>query len=219
MNEYARAVVVALSLALAAPIMGCASKGGRTEESQSAVTSLSDTRNELAKGKAEVNDANTALERLSSAGGNLDQTFKQYSAAVGDVQKAGERARDRAKDMRENARLYVANWEKETQQIDNPELKAGAAARRQRVQDNYQKIETASSAVRDAYRPYLKDLQDIQRALASDLTPSGVSAAKSAIDKTRAAGTELNARIDALIAQLDEVSAGMSSTVGATKVQ
>ena len=214
MNGYVRVGIVALGLAIGGAATGCASKEntGRTAENQKAVVSLKDTRSELAKGKAEVNDATAALDKLAAGGGSLEQSFKQYSAAVKDVEKAGARARTRAQEMRNNGRLYVQNWEKETEQIASPELKAGATVRREKIRDNYQKIEAASSGVRDAYQPFLRDLKDIERALASDLTPAGVEAAKGAIDKTKAEGTELNARIDALLAELDSVSGGMSST-------
>jgi hypothetical protein len=190
---------------------GCSSEsGGRTAESQKAVVSLKDTRQELVKAKAEVTDATAALDKLS-AGGNLEQSFKQYTAAVKDVQSAGDRAGARAQAMKENARQYVVKWEKEMDQVSSPELRAGAAERRQKVKDNFDQITVAGRSVRNAYQPFLKDLQDIQRALASDLTPAGVSAAKPAIDKTRGDGTTLNGRIDSLIAELDDVSGGMSA--------
>ena len=212
MYRSIRTLVVACGLAGVVFSTGCSSdSGGRTAESQKAVVSLKDTRQELVKAKTEVNDATAALEKLS-AGGNLQQTFKQYTAAVKDVQAAGDRARARATAMKENARQYVAKWEKEMDQVSSPELRAGAAERRQRVKDNFEQITVAGRGVRDAYQPFLKDLQDIQRALASDLTPAGVDAAKGAIDKTRAEGAALNEKLDSLIAELDEISGSMSAS-------
>jgi len=192
---------------------GCSSdSGGRSAESQKTAVSLKDTRQELVKAKTEVNDATAALDRLSAQGGNLEQSFKQYTVAVKDVQASGDRARARAQAMRENARQYVAKWEKEMNQVTSPELRAGAAERRQRVKDSFDGIVSTGRSVRDAYQPFLKDLQDIHLALANDLTPGGVGAAKAAIDDAKAEGKTLNERIDALIAKLDEVSSGMSTS-------
>jgi chromosome segregation ATPase len=204
-----RASVLACGVAVFALTTGCASEGGRTEESQKTTTSLKETRQELVRAKTEVNDVNTALSKLQ-AGGNLDQSFKQYTAAVKDVQAAGQRARERAQAWRDNSRQYVAKWEKEMEQVSSPELRAGAAARRQRVKDNFEDVVTSGRSVREAYQPYLKSLQDIQRALASDLNPAGVAAAAPAMDKAKADGAALNERLDALIAKLDTISAGMS---------
>jgi hypothetical protein len=123
---------------------------------------------------------------------------------------AGDKARARAQTMRQNGQAYVARWEKEMDSVTNPELRAGAAARRQKVKANYDEIVATGRTVRDAYTPFLKDLQDIQRALASDLTPAGVAAASGAMDKTKVDGATLNERLDVLIAKLDDVSQGMN---------
>lgn len=213
MNGHVRALVVACGVAVGVLSAGCASDdgGGRTAESQKAVTSLKATRQELVKSKAEVNNAVAAVDGLTS-GTNLPQSYKQFTVAVKDLQAAAERARGRAQQMRDNGRAYVAKWEKEMEQVSSPELRAGAAARRQGIKENYDQIVSTGQAVRDAYQPFIKNLQDIQRALASDLTPAGVEAARGAIDKAKAEGTTLNQRIDAAIAQLDEVSGGMSSS-------
>lgn len=212
MTRYIRTALVVCGMASGFLSTGCSSDdGGRTAESNKATTSMRDTRQELVKSKAEINDAVAALDKLS-AGQNLPQTYKQYTAAVKDVQAAGDRARARATAMKENGRAYVAKWEKEMDQVSNPELRAGAAERRQRVKANYESIVTTGRTVRDAYQPFLKDLQDIQRALASDLTPAGVGAASAAIEKTKGEGAVVNERIDTLIAKLDEVSQGMAAS-------
>ena len=198
--------------ALCGLLAGCSSNGGggtRTAESKKAVESLGSTRQELAKAKGEVQKTNASLDKLA-AGGDLSQTYKQYTQQVAQIKAAGDRSRVRAQDMSERGRLYVANWEKEMDQISNPELKAGAAERRAKVKANYDQIQTAAATTRDAYQPYLRNLQDIQRALANDLTPAGVESAKLAIDKAKTEGQTLVERLDMLIAELDEVGASMS---------
>ena len=218
MRGSIRSVVVVCGVVVGVLLTGCASKnegqGTATTESKKAVSGLKETRQELVKAKTEVNDAVAALDKLS-AGTNLPQSYKEYSTAVSDVQAAGDRARTRAQAMRENGREYVAKWEKEMDQISSPELRAGAADRRQKVKAHYDEVVNVGRSVREAYQPFLKDLQDIQRALANDLTPGGVSAAQAAITKAKAEGATLNERIDALIAKLDEISGGMSSTAAA----
>ena len=213
MNSFLRVVAVTCGMAAGVLLTGCSSSdsGGRTAEGKKAVVSLKDTRQELVRAKTEVNDATNALDKLA-AGGNPEQAFKQYTAALKDVEAAGQRAGARAKAMRENARAYVAKWEKEMDQISSAELKAGAAERRQRVKQNFDDITAAGRSVRDAYTPFLKSLQDIHKVLANDLTPDGINAAKGAIAKAKSDGGTVNERIDILIAKLDEVSAGMSGT-------
>ena len=194
---------------------GCSSDegGGRSAESTKAVTSMQGTRQELAKAKQEVQQANASLDSLA-AGGNVSQSYSQFTKQVNELKASGERARARARDMRERGRQYVANWEKETEQITSPELKAGAEQRRARVKQNYDQIMATATSVRDSYEPYLRDLQDIQRALANDLTPAGIDSARPAMEKAKANGETLQQRLDTLITQLDEVGGSMSSSVG-----
>lgn len=191
-------------------VAGCSSGGGRTDESKKAVDSLSGTRQQLVKAKQEVQQANASLDKLA-AGGNLEQSYSQFTKEVADVKAEGDRTRAKAKDMRERGRQYVANWEKEMSEVSNAELKAGAEQRRAKVKQRYDQIESSARAAGDAYRPYLQNLQDIQQALAHDLTPAGVNSAKPAIAKARAEGVTLQQRLDDVIAQLDQVGGSMSS--------
>jgi len=193
---------------------GCSSGGGGATDSSKKVTaSLQSTREQLVKAKAEVRQANAALDKLAG-GGNVEQSYKAYTKEVADIKAAGERARARGQDMAARQRAYVANWEKETAAISNPDLKAGASARRATVQQNYDQIREAAISAGEAYRPYLKGLQEIQQVLASDLTPAGVDAARPAMVTTKAEGETLMQRLDAVIAELDHVKASASSAAG-----
>ena len=206
-----RIIIAALS-AFCILMTGCSSGGGggASDSSKKAVSSLKGTRDQLVKAKTEVRQANAALDKLA-AGRDVPQAYKAYTKEVADIKAAGDSARARAKDMNARGREYIANWEAETAQITNPDLKAGAAARRATVKENYEKITAAATSTGDAYRPYLQGLQEIQKALAQDLTPGGVEAAKTAMAKTRQDGEALVQQLDSLIAELDNVSKSVPS--------
>ena len=201
-------------LVISALVAGCGeSSGGRTQTSKQAIDSLHGTRQELAKAKTEVQQANGSLDKLAS-GGNLEQSYQQYTRQVAELKASGERAKARGQDMRNRQRQYVAAWQKEMDQISNPELRAGATERRAKVQANFDRIASTARATGDAYRPYLQNLQEIQKALANDLTPAGVDAARPAIEKAKAQGDTVQQRLDSLIAELDQVGGSMSSGAG-----
>jgi predicted nucleic acid-binding Zn-ribbon protein len=190
---------------------GCGSSGGKKSDSSAkAISSITNTRNDLTKAKAEVTQANASLDKLS-AGGDVQKSFSQFTKEANDVKSAGERARTRAKDMQDRGRAYIAAWEQEMSQVSSPELRASAEARRAKVRESFGGIRDAAHATREAYEPYMKGLTELQTALAADLTPAGVTAAAPAIQKTKAAGDTLNQRLDALIAELDKVGAGMGA--------
>src|SRR5688572_28215662 len=114
-----RVITAALS-AFCILMTGCSSDGGGgSDSSKKAVSSLKGTRDQLVKAKAEVRQANAALDKLA-AGGDVQQSYKAYTKEVADIKAAGDRARARAKDMNARGREYIANWEQETALITNP---------------------------------------------------------------------------------------------------
>lgn len=189
---------------------GCSSDSGRSEASKGAIEGLRGTREELVKAKADVQQANEALDKLGS-GKKIEQTFGQYTSAVTKVRAAGDRAREKGADMRARQRQYVDNWEREMAATSNPELKAGAAQRRDAVRGDFGRVMLAAQAVTDSYRPYVSHLEDIRRALSNDLTPAGLAPAKPVIAKAKQEGQALLQNIDGLIAQLDAMAGNMSA--------
>src|SRR5436190_14080311 len=154
--------------------IGCSSSG-RASESEKAVSSMKDTRAQLANAKTEVNDVMKSLDALSS-GSNLQKAFSTYNADVANVKAAGDKAGARWKSMQDNGKAYIARWQKEAAEIQNPEIKSSMEQRRQRVADNYEKIKGNAQATKDAYQPFLQQLQSIQKALSLDLSQEGAKA-------------------------------------------
>ena len=193
-------------------LTGCSSNGKPAKESAQTVQGLGDTRKALVRAKEQVNETTAAMNALASGGGDMKSNYARFSQAVAETQRQGEMARKRGADMREQADAYIASWQREMADVDNPELRAGVEARRERVRQNFDGIRTSAHAARDAYEPYMKDLQDIQKVLAMDLTPQGVQTVRPVIDKANADARIVNERLDALIGKLDNVSAGMTPT-------
>ena len=192
-------------------LAGCSSNGKPAKESAQTVQGLGETRKALVRAKEQVNETTAAMNALAS-GADVKSNYARFNQAVAETQRQGEMARKRGAEMREQADAYIAAWQREMADVDNPELRAGVEARREKVRQNFDAIRTAAQATRDAYEPYMKDLQDIQKVLSMDLTPQGVQTVRPVIDKANADARVVNARLDALIAQLDNVSAGMTPT-------
>jgi len=203
--------IVGLGCCLAL-LAGCSSNGKPAKESAQTVQGLGDTRKALVRAKEQVNETTAAMNALSSGGGDVKSNYARFNQAVAETQRQREMARKRGAEMREQADAYIAAWQREMADVDNPELRAGVEARREKVRQNFDAIRTSAQATRDAYEPYMKDLQDIQKVLGMDLTPQGVQTVRPVIDKANADARVVNERLDALIAQLDNVSAGMTPT-------
>ena len=201
-------VILATCGVLAFLLTGCKTNEGRQAKvARKAVTSLEDTRTELARADQEVDQALAAMNQLTSEPRDLKQAYRAFSTEVSDTTKQSEKARDRAEEMREKWRDYIASWEQEMDRIASPELRAGAAERRQTVRENFNTLRDRARDLQEAYEPFIAQLRDIQRSLSLDLTPAGVTAARPAFEVAQQRGEELKQRIDAFITELDTVTA------------
>jgi len=200
-------VALAVGLALLA---GCASGGGRTKPSETAIASMKETRDELGRTQGLVDKTQQALTQLAAAQGDVRPPYQAFARAVADLRSSADRARRDAEAMQERGRDYLASWEKEMAQVSDPQMRAGAAERQAAVRATYREIADTNRDTRASYESYMKKLQEIQKALANDLTPGGVDTVRPAIEAALADGEALKPQLAALRGQLDGVYAGMA---------
>lgn len=200
-------MVAGMLCVLAILLAGCETNEGRQAKvARRAVTSLDQTRQELVRSDQEVNQALAAMNQLASEPRDLKQAYKAFTTEVSDTADQSKEARERADRMQEQWREYIASWEQEMDRVTSPELRAGAAERRQTVRENYNSLRDTARELQAAYDPFVRQLRDIQRSLALDLTPAGIEAAKPAFEAARQIGTDLKQQIDTFISELDNVS-------------
>ena len=209
---FTRNVTALLAFILASTLAtGCSSGGGRIAEGQKTIEGFQATKSNLAQGHAQVDRTLAAMDRVN-AGGDLEKSFKDYTTAVADLEKAGESARKRSAAMKQNVAAYVQKWQEEMGSIDNPLIKASLEKRREAVRANFAEVRAAAEEARRAYDPFLRDQKEIQRALSIDLSPGALPGLKPAFDRARGDGESLKGKIAAVQKELDDMEAGLTAT-------
>jgi hypothetical protein len=174
--------------------------------SLAAAEGLDDFRSELAAGQRQIDKTLASLDQLTDPNqGDLRGAYDRY---CDDLARLGEHAanvKNEADAMRSARDAYFAKWEAKAAATDNPTIRASAEARRERLREANQKIVSASADVRDAYQPFMKDLQDIKKFLATDLSKDGVAYVNNAAQKVRADGPVVKEKIGTLVKTLDSV--------------
>lgn len=188
-----------------------ANEGRQAKVARRAVTSLEDTRQQLMQAERQVDASLISMDQLASQPRDLKQSYRSYANEVSKTVQEADRAQERADEMRMRWQEYITSWEQEADRIASEQLRAGATERRQGVRDNYNRLRNVANNTRQAYEPFLRELQDIRRALSLDLTPAGVEAAKPAMETARETGARLKEQIDAFIQELDNVSAARAA--------
>lgn len=182
----------------------------RTATAADALHAMAD---ELSRTRQTIDAAGEALDELTRAQGDLLAPYDRFMSLNQQLEEADRVVDQRADEMRGRARDYITNWEVEVYGVEDPDLRKHAESRRARVRDDYERIADVMRSLRDVMQPFRRQLDDIERVLANDLTPAGVRAVAPAAGRARQSGTEVQKRIDAVIAEVDRVANAMTPTV------
>jgi hypothetical protein len=184
---------------------GCSSPSG----GEKTFESYSRTRGLLASAQTDVDNTLGALNALRiTEPGNLKNAFRQYKDGVARLEKRRAEAKQLAAGMDENMEMNIITWQKEMEDIQDPQVKASVESRREAVQSNYQQVKMYAQDARNAYEPFMRGNQDIIKALSIDLSPANVSNLGPAMDRTAADGKALKAKITAMQQAMENIARG-----------
>jgi hypothetical protein len=195
-------------------LVGCATKGYQQADKTGA--SIAEFRTEILNGKKAIDDTMTALGAVeTSAATDPRKAYEQFSKSVDTLDSTANTIKKRAQDMREQGKAYFGKWEQELAQVKNPEIQDLAKQRKAKLQETFDNIKTVAEPLKAQFDPWMSDLKDLQKYLGNDLTINGIDAAKPLFTKTHASGSEVQKSMDALVAELNTISA----TITAAKAQ
>jgi hypothetical protein len=197
--------VTALCIAAVTLIGGCTSTGSGEKN----LESFSRTRANLAAAQDDVDHTLATMNGLRiTTATNLGNAFKQYKDAVTRLERRGVEATRLADATKENMDMNVITWQKELESIQDPTIKASAQSRRDAVRSNYAQLQMYAQDARKAYDAFMKDNQDIIKALSMDLSPAGISSLAPAMDRAAADGKTLKQKIAAAQRAMDNMANG-----------
>lgn len=201
--------LVATTLAAAALFTGCATSGYQQADKTGA--GIAQFREEITKTKLAVDDTAKSLGQVAvTAHTNPREAFKQYSKSLANLESTSAKARKRGQDMKAQGQAYFADWEKQLAQLKNPEIKNLATKQKAKLQATFESIRKVAEPLKAQFDPWLSDLQDLQKYLSTDLSISGVDAAKGMFTRTQTEGLEVQRSMDALVAELNTVAATLT---------
>lgn len=201
-----RSILTLIAALLLTIPLGCSSTG-RASESVAASNTLQNSHDQVTKSIDLISKTIEQLDALSTTD-TLADTFKQYTSTIKSITDASDKIKKRWNELELQSQQYVARWEQELATVQNPQVRAGMEERKKRVKDDYDKIIASAREAYDAYQPFINDLQEIQRALAFDLTPSGVASLQPAIIEAKNTGQNLNQKLQTLQQDLSNIMAG-----------
>jgi len=203
---------------LAVVCVGCATQGYQRVERTT--ESMANARTELIRGKKDVAIAISTLNKLAQTStGDLRPT---YSHLVGDLQQIESQAKTVKKQtgaLDRDSSAYLNAWAKEVQLVQNPDIRAVTAERRNQVKQDFARISQELELTKKAYGPLIADLKDIRMALNYDLTSQGVVAISELINLANSDATNLETQINRTVTEIDRVSETLSPKINTETVK
>jgi hypothetical protein len=200
------AFLTMLLLGTAAFLGGCATTG--MDRSVKASNSIRDVDNEIRKMVVQIDATAASLDSLVSPGQtDLKKSFDAYTKNLKHLDSEGKKVIKRTEEMKAHNKEYFAEWEKQGEAFTNPEIGALSAERRTRLAEIYARVPAAGAGMKRTYHAYLTDLNEIQKYLSTDLTPSGVQAITPVAKKSVQELDALKLSLNPLIIALDEIKA------------
>jgi Protein of unknown function (DUF2959) len=201
------------NLVLAALLGGAAGckSGSNYETANDTATGLQASADRVTMTQGQVDSTLESLNDLVNSPTNLPVQYVKFSDSVNNLQSSAKDVDARVKAMRAKGNDYFKEWDAQSAQIKNEDIKSRSEARKQEMQERFTKIKMSYTQVSDAYHPFMSNLKDIQTALGTDLTVGGVTAVKGAAEKANQDAVPLKKSVDGLAAELKDLGAAMSA--------
>jgi hypothetical protein len=154
----------------------------RSEEVQSTMQTVD---NDIKKTIVQLDAIGASLDELTKPGqADVKRAFELYSKNVSKIKDMEKDFDKHADEMKKSGKDYFSEWDKKDQKYDNPEIQKRSDERRAALSNIYDKIAENSVGVKQAFKTYVSDVNQIQAYMSNDLTNKGITSIASLSDKT-----------------------------------
>jgi hypothetical protein len=200
-------------LALGLMLAGCATHKPGYQQADRTGKRIADFRDQVIEIKVAVDEVTSAMTTLSDAPtAELRSAYRRFTRSVDRLEAADAKANERADRMRAEGREFFGGWEQEVQSIQNDELREAAQERRVQLDAEFRAISRVIVELRDVFRPWVKDVNDLRTVLGHDLTVAGVDRVRGAMNGVQDTSAKVQLALNTLISQLESVEAQLTTT-------
>jgi hypothetical protein len=143
-------------------------------------------------------------KRFNQPSIDLKPSFQRFSRALDRLESAARRTDEAATQIAQKKAAYLANWNKELSTMSYEAVRTRSEARKNEVSQRFEAVNRRYSEARAATEPLIAYLNDVRKALGTDLTTGGLVAVKPIVQNAE----ENTVKVQAALARLsDELSA------------
>jgi hypothetical protein len=139
-----------------------------------AASSLDVMQQNSAKARGQIDTVLSSLDTLLNAPPDrLRETYDRYDKDVKKMNEYAGAIRENDTDLRKNGNTYLAQWQRDSSNVSDPELRAIAEQRRGQITRSSQSMRSTLTSAAGSFEAFLRDINDIQKVIGNDLTPTG----------------------------------------------
>jgi hypothetical protein len=174
--------------------------------------SIQDAKIEATRTTEQLKATLSALNALTAQKkGDLRPAYDAFCAQIPRTETEAAHTRTRVQWMAGDGLKYFKDWQDTINGISNESLRKKAQKRMEAVKKSYDKVEASLVQAGEKFRPFLSDLTDIQKALATDVTAGGVKAIKSTVSSANSNLRDVDKAAKAAIKEMDKMEKALSS--------
>lgn len=131
------------------------------------------------KARAQIDTVLSSLDTMLDAPAErLRETYDRYDKDVKKMNEYADAIRENDRDLRKNGNTYLAQWQRDASDVSDPELRAIAEQRRDQTARNTENMRATLTSAAGSFEAFLRDVNDIQKVIGNDLTPTGQASVK-----------------------------------------
>lgn len=174
--------------------------------------SITEARAEATRTSEQLKATLGALNTLTTqAKGDLRPAYDAYCAEVAKTHAAADWTKTRTQSMITNGGKYFATWQTTVDGIANESLRKKSQKRLDAVKTSYDKVLASLNQAGEKFKPFLSDLGDIQKSLATDITAGGVQALKSTVKSANWNYKYVDKSITTALKEMDKMAKSLST--------
>jgi len=207
-------ITLALAAGLTLAVAGCASSG--YQQGTKAAETIQAAANRIGAMPGRIDQTLGALNDLvEKPQPDLQPQFKAFNAQLAGMVSEGQAVAAARQKMATQTKEFFATWDEQLAQIQNEDIKARSQSRKEEVAQKLLAIKRNYSECEMAFRPFLRDLQDVQKYLSVDLTTGGVAAMKTTAGKASQHAAPLKSDLTSLADGFRALGVAMSASTPA----
>ncbi len=152
----------------------------------------------------------TLADLVNNPQPDITPQYKKYSAAVTRLESLADSVTTHAAGMRAQGVAYFKNWDLELAKIQNEDIHSRSLDRKNAVAAQFEQVRISYARTSTEFTPFMSDLKDIRRALATDLTTGGIASVKDLSIKANSEVVPLRASLIGLSADFKNLGVALS---------